>query len=373
MMDYRVKLFQSLNDKYEIRFFWRESSPIHHNLKSIYASDVGRLRLRGSALTLLGIRDFRKLCGGIRWSNVFITSFGWNTYTLAGLLLCRLFNRRIIVWEEINVVFPGLRFRIMAIILRILYRHCDALYLMGEVQENTLIRFGVAPEKMFVANEYPGYIYSNVDAREIMLPFDREFRIIMYMGRLVEFKGVEYLIRAFQSIERERDDVALVVVGYGPLRQHLEDLSNALGLKRIHFAGDVADIHSRAYLLQRCSIVVVPSIVTKTMHEGGPIVVLEGLSAGKPVIGTDALGSSTRFIEDGVNGFIVPQKSVNALAQKIKWLLDHPISTAQVLATFRKIKGHETQVEQMQMAIRYALRLRNQNILRESGKLGDQS
>jgi glycosyltransferase involved in cell wall biosynthesis len=180
----------------------------------------------------------------------------------------------------------------------------------------------------------------------------------MYMGRFVEFKGVEYLIRAFGIVERQRQNAALLIVGYGPLKDHLEAVSQSLGIKRIHFAGDITDVHVRAYLLKRSNMVVVPSIVSKTppRQEGGPLVVLEALSAGKPVICTNATGSAAAFIKDGINGYMVPQKNVDALADKIKRLLDTPIVPTRVLSTFREIKGYDHQVEQMQRAVNYCLK-----------------
>ena len=114
----------------------------------------------------------------------------------------------------------------------------------------------------------------------------------------------------------------------------------------------------RAYLLRRSSIVVVPSIIAKTSprQEGGPMVVLEALSAGKPVISTDAVPHCLAFIKDGINGYRVPQRNVDLLADKIMRLLDAPIMPTQVLSTFREIKGYDYQVERLQAAVSYVIR-----------------
>ena len=253
-MDYRVPLFELLSDRFEIKFLFQHPSNVSHDFESICASDVGRIKIPGLALAFLSFRDLHSLCSGVRWSDVFVSSFVWNSYSMIGLILCKLFNKRIVVWEEINVLLPGFKFKVQHALMRILCRHVDAFFVMGDLQKSTLMRLGVGAEHVFVGNEYPGHIYSEVDAHEIELPFDKEVAIIMLHGRLVEFKGVEYLIRAFQTIERERNDVALVVVGYGPLREHLESLSKVMRLVKIHFAGDIADIHARAYLLERRSI-----------------------------------------------------------------------------------------------------------------------
>lgn len=360
LRDYRVRLFQLLSNRFEIKFFFRDlNANVPNDLNSIYASALGRIEIHGLApLTFLGFHDLRTLYSGVRWSDVFVSSFIWNSYSLMGLVLCKLFNRRVVIWEEWNVVFPEFRFRVLYTLIRLLCRRIDAFFVLGEAQKSFLMRFGVGAERVFVANEYPGYIYSEVYSCEIALPFDENTSIILYMGRFVEFKGVEYLIRAFGIVEKQRDNAALLIVGYGPLKEHLQAVSRRLGIKRIYFAGDIADINVRAFLLRRSSMVVVPSIIAKTpqRHEAGPMVVVEALSAGKPVISTDVVPHCLAFIKDGVNGYRVPQKNVDALADKIMRLLDVPIMPRQVLSTFRELKGHDYQAEQFQKGVSYCLR-----------------
>ena len=366
-----MRLFQLLSNRFEIRFFFRDlnasksrvvgsalSLTLPSDLDSIYASALGRIEIRSLGLTFLGFHDLRALYSGVRWSDVFVSSNIWNTYSLIGLVLCKLFNRRIIIWEEWNVFFPEFGYKILYTLLRLLCVRVDAFFVLGEAQKNFLMKLGVEAERVFVADEYPGYIYSEVDPREIALPFDKNTSIVLYMGRFVEMKGVEYLIRAFGIVEGKRDDAALLIVGYGPLKEHLEAVSRRLGIKRVYFAGDIADMRVRAYLLRKSSMLVVPSIIAKTSprHEGGPSIVLEGLSAGTPVITTNASGASFAYIKDGVNGYQVPQRDVVDLADKIMRLLDVPIMPAQVLSTFREIKGHDYQAEQLQKAVSYSLR-----------------
>jgi glycosyltransferase involved in cell wall biosynthesis len=357
LTDYRLKLFESLADKFDVRFLFQQPSTIPNNLNSAHVSSIGRMHIPKSGLACLNFQDMVKLWDGVRWSHVFISSFVWNSYTIIGLALCRLFNKKAIVWEETNVIFPGLLFTIRNILMQVLFRHVDAFFVPGEVHKDTLVKLRIPPHRIFVANEYPGHVYSEVEPRKISLPFDENVKIILYLGRLVPVKGVDYLVKAFKWVEGHQDDVALVVVGSGPSRQDLEALTKSLGIRRVFFAGYISDVNARAFLFRRSSIVVVPSVVTHNMHEGGPIVVLEALSAGRPVIGTNASPTSTAFIHDGENGYIVQQKNVHALADKILVLLENPISADQVFSVFHKIRGHSYQVEQLQRAIRQVLEL----------------
>jgi glycosyltransferase involved in cell wall biosynthesis len=298
----------------------------------------------------------RKLYAGVKWADIFVSSFIWNPYTVVGIILCKLFDKKLIVWEELSVIRPGLVPAMKYAMVRGLVKRVNAFFVLGKVQENILERLGVSHEKIFLANEYPGRIYHGVEQREVpRVLINRGGKVILYVGRLVDFKGVDYLIKAFSSIEQEFDGVNLVIAGDGPFRSHLEALAASIGVRNVLFLGRVTDAE-KAYLLAKSSMLVAPTICTKTSSEStGPMTVLEALSAGKPVITTTVAGSSV-FIQNGVNGFVVREKDADAIAEKIRYLLGRRIPESQVLATFRTIKGVEYQVEQFEKAINYVTR-----------------
>ncbi|MCM1567409.1 MAG: glycosyltransferase [Dehalobacter sp.] len=142
--------------------------------------------------------------------------------------------------------------------------------------------------------------------------------VILFVGRLVEVKGCEYLIRAFKSVVEERDkDIQLVIVGNGPLEDSLKNMAIELGInKNIIFKGYVD--HDRiADYFGLSDIVVFPSIVDSSgFQEGLPVVLIEALSAGKPVIATNTKGV-LEVIENGYNGIIVEQKNGPQIAEEI--------------------------------------------------------
>ncbi|MGA8905848.1 MAG: glycosyltransferase family 4 protein [Candidatus Bathyarchaeia archaeon] len=339
--------------KYSISFLFQTQPQVRHTFDRVYCSKRSILSNR-LGFYWISPHDIRKLYAGIKRSDIFVSSFIWNPYTIVGLTLCKLFDKKLIVWEEVNIPRPGLRSAIKNTIRKMICGHVDAFFVLGDVQNNTLRKLGVIPEKIFMANEYPAQVYSRVKSSKAPSRIDKDVKVILFIGRLVEFKGVEYLIRAFKQVESVHGRVKLLIVGDGPLRAWLETLSRTLGVKNAFFLGQVTNLQ-KAYLLNRSSMVVVPSIVTKKRGEGGPIVVLEALSAGKPVVGSTALGSSAAFIQNGINGFIVPEKDANALAEKIEWLLANPIPASRVLSNFNKIKGVEHQVEQFENSVNYVL------------------
>lgn len=362
VMDYRLPFFEKVQRVFDTTFLFHERGPVNHNLNCTYSSSLSRIMIKQIGLSILGPADFRTMYSSIQRCNVFVSSFVWNSYTIVGLVLCKLFRKKVIVWEEENVVHPSLRFGIQRTLIRMALKHIDAFFVYGEPQNHFLISNGVAPEKIFVTNEYPGQVYSDVHQRPVALPFKTHEKVILYLGRLVEVKGVEYLIKAFSVVEKQRNDAALVIAGDGPLRRDLENLARQLALHRIHFTGYIANIHAKSYLFGRSCMVVVPSVIAEKLqseggwHESGPIVVLEALSAGKPVISTDAVPHALVFIRDGINGYRVPPRNADALADKIMRLLDVPIMPTQVLSTFREIKGFDNQVEQFKKAVSYVIR-----------------
>lgn len=139
-------------------------------------------------------------------------------------------------------------------------------------------------------------------------------RLVLFAGRLVYFKGVEWLLRAMPEIDGQ-----LVVIGDGPMRPSLESTAAELGVgDRVHFAGAVPDGELTAHL-HACDVLVLPS---SHAAEGFGIVQIEAQACGKPTVCTD-VGTGTAFANlDGVTGLVVPPRDAVALARAVTRLLD---------------------------------------------------
>lgn len=147
--------------------------------------------------------------------------------------------------------------------------------------------------------------------------------VILYFGRLVKRKGVEYLIKAFSNLSREYHDIALLIVGDGPERSVLEKLCKDLGTDNVVFVGAVTEEDKPAYFLSG-DVLVYPSVSLGAMEEWG-LAVNEAMSLGKPVIVTNVLGSAYELVKPGFNGYVVPEKDVQAIYNAIKKLHDDPL------------------------------------------------
>lgn len=163
---------------------------------------------------------------------------------------------------------------------------------------------------------------------------------ILFVGRLVERKGVEYLIRAIPLVSQELD-AKLDIVGDGEMRSKLEELAHSLKIKdRVNFTGRVEETLLDKYY-QECDLFVLPAIVdSKGDTEGLGMVLVEALSYGKPVIAS-AVGGIVDIIKNKETGLLVPEKDEKALAQAIVSILKNH-SWAKELASggYQHIKKH---------------------------------
>lgn len=138
--------------------------------------------------------------------------------------------------------------------------------------------------------------------------------IILFFGRLVYYKGAEYLIKAMESIP----DAHLVVVGKGVLQESLE-LMAAKGLGNISFIPYLSE-EDLVAMYHACNIFVLPSVENS---EAFGIVQLEAMACGKPVISSDLPTGVTYINQDGITGVVVQKRSSQELAKAIKYLLEN--------------------------------------------------
>ncbi|MBS3096160.1 glycosyltransferase [Candidatus Woesearchaeota archaeon] len=158
----------------------------------------------------------------------------------------------------------------------------------------------------------------NEDLRK-RLGVKKEF--ILTVGRLVEKKGIKYLISSMKDVIKKFPDAKLVIIGDGPERKGLEILAKDLKLDgSIIFAGSVENRHLPEFYAT-ADLFVGPSIVTESGDtEGLGIVFLEALASGTCVIGSN-VGGIPDIIKHNDTGLLVNQKSPGQLANAIIRLL----------------------------------------------------
>ena len=138
---------------------------------------------------------------------------------------------------------------------------------------------------------------------------------LLCVGRLVSYKGVEFLIRALEGLKAR-----LWIAGAGPLQGELESLVEEKGLgDRVEFLGQVSDEDLIAYY-HACDVFVLPSITNAEMFG---VVQLEAMACSKPVISTDLPTGVPWVNQHGKTGFVVPPGNAVELAHAIGLLLSN--------------------------------------------------
>jgi glycosyltransferase involved in cell wall biosynthesis len=162
-------------------------------------------------------------------------------------------------------------------------------------------------------------IYNGVDPDIFYPELDSlPSNVILSVGNLIPSKGHELLLRAFGAVEQRHPTLRCEIIGDGPERSRLSELSFQLGIaKKVNFSGrktrtQVADA------MRRCMVFALPS-----HYEGMGCVYLEAMSAGKPVIACRGQGIE-EIIQHGTNGFLIDPGDVQGLGSTLSTLLADP-------------------------------------------------
>jgi glycosyltransferase involved in cell wall biosynthesis len=228
---------------------------------------------------------------------------------------------RLIVWYHSDVIRPSWRYRLfyrpflrfaLARAARIVVSSpalgASAPELRDFQAKCQVIPFGVythAPDDPEATLRRVGEI-----RREVNQP------IVLFVGRLVAYKGVGVLLEALKDLT-----ATALIVGDGPLRSELEAQARDLGVSgRVRFLGAVDDTELEA-LYRACDLFVLPSV---TRQEAFGVVQLEAMAAGKPVVSTD-LGTGVGWVNrNGETGYVVPPRDARALHMAMARILRDP-------------------------------------------------
>jgi glycosyltransferase involved in cell wall biosynthesis len=143
-------------------------------------------------------------------------------------------------------------------------------------------------------------------------------KLILYVGRLVPQKGVEFLIQAVPRIAAKYAGAKFVIVGEGWLRGHLEYLANMMGQRwRVNFTGFIPDSELVA-LMRSADVLVIPSV-----YEPFGIVALEGMAAEVPVVASQ-VGGLAEVVEHDRTGVYVYMRNPDSIA----WGVDRVLSNS---------------------------------------------
>jgi len=182
--------------------------------------------------------------------------------------------------------------------------------------------------------------------------FERQKRasggmVLLFVGRLVEMKGVEYLLRAMAIANASRPDITCLIAGDGLLHGKLEALAEDLHLRRtVRFLGAVSQDEALT-LFQNADAFVLPSIVTAAGDvETQGVVLAEAQAAGMPVIATQVCGIPESVL-NGESAWLVPPRNPEALAAAFVRLAEHPATWSKMGSAGRALVENQFDLEKL--------------------------
>lgn len=202
---------------------------------------------------------------------------------------------------------------------RFVHKKADAVVSVSEGQAAKVAAAGVAAERMTtIVNAVGSDAFAAADpayAEALRGMFSWSPRwIIGAAGRLSPEKGMDTLVEAAAILGRTHRETGIVIFGEGPMRSDLENRIEQQDLKkRVVLAGFRGDVGK---FLPHLDVGVLPS-----NSEGLPVILLEMLAAGRPVVAT-AVGGIPEVIADGATGWLVSAGQPEALAKQLRAVLD---------------------------------------------------
>ena len=211
-------------------------------------------------------------------------------------------------------------------LIRQIYDGADSIAVYGPHIRDYVTDLGVDRDKIHLAWNTTDIEYfrnpSEDGVRELrdQLGIPEDVPVALYVGRHVKEKGLEYLIDGFREIVDEIEpSPCLIVVGDGDRRAELEE--RAADLNTVIFPGYVENKDLRPYY-GLADVFVLPSIQTEIFREPWGLVVTEAMASRTPVITTSEVGiAAAGVVEDGVNGYIIPERNPTVLADRLERLL----------------------------------------------------
>lgn len=192
-----------------------------------------------------------------------------------------------------------------------LTRRVDAFVAISEEIRQGLLADGVAPEQIHrIANFVDPVLFrppmpGERDAAKERRGYGGQ-TLVLYAGRLVERKGVAFMLEAWRDVSAGCPEARLVLLGEGPLLGALTEQARRLGITgSVRFAGRVDDVPG---WLRAADVFVLPSL-----QEGLPNALLEAMASGLPCVAT-RIGGVVDVVRDGRGALLVPQADAAALA-----------------------------------------------------------
>ncbi|HEC91415.1 MAG TPA: glycosyltransferase family 1 protein [Candidatus Atribacteria bacterium] len=240
------------------------------------------------------------------------------------LSYCKVTETRCFLWSESNF-FDKRRKTSVERVKRFLVRKFDGWIAAGKTSRDYLIQLGASPEKVYIAPDAVDVEYFHNEClkarwkkEEIKSRYGLPRYVILYVGRLIDLKGIQFLLKAFRFLEIS--GVALLLVGDGPQKKQYEEYCQRHGISNVYFQG----FHQKESLPEYYAIADI--FVFPTLSDPWGLVLNEAMSCELPIISSNRAGAAWDLVVEGVNGYLYDPMDVEKLTNLMRKLLkDEPL------------------------------------------------
>ena len=228
---------------------------------------------------------------------------------------------------------------------RLLARVTTRLIAVSPQVRDDLVALGVAPAEKFSVVRLGIELDERLETSEgraearARLGIGSEQFVVGWVGRMTGVKRTDDVLESLRLLRGRGIDAVLLLVGDGPDRDHVEQRASELGIVRnCLFLGYQEDVSGwyRAF----------DAMILPSANEGTPVVVIEALAAGCPVVAT-SVGGVPDVVREGVDGFLVPPRDTEALAERLLRLAEDPELRARMGAAGRESVPSRYAVERL--------------------------
>lgn len=266
---------------------------------------------------IFGVIFFLKSLAHVRKAHVIHAN--WMLVGLIAIMVKKLLKRPIILTIRGADMELARKYHLLKRLTCFVIENVSFVTTVNQTFKKVLIQFGIPPEKIKVTRSGIDIVkFRPIDQQKAKmhckLPLDR--KIVLFVGSLIERKGVSYLIDAIPEIIANRDDVLFVIVGDGEQCNKLIRKAKRNGVADyVRFVG-AKKFYEMPLWYNAGDLFVLPSL-----SEGTANVCYEALSCGIPVIATD-VGGTSELIRSGENGILIESGNHSAISKSVLLLLE---------------------------------------------------
>jgi len=364
LQDYRIGLFNKLGKRLgiTIMFTFTDNKKMYPHLfkrarfKSIIVKEKRPFLGYTEGFSLDLVRQLFK-----RKDDIIISSDLTSFATHASFLIAKLTGKKFLIWDELWEWPTSFSAKLAKPYAKLIAKHADACILAGSKAKEFYQNMGAKRNKLFIANNCAADMKPRVNKKHVE-QLRRKYglknkRVILYLGRIIKYKGLDYLIRAFKKIEAKNPNTFLLIAGPDAgWESHCKKLAKELNITNIKFIGpaphkEVSDYYSLSDVFVLPARFLYDDNVT---NEAWGLAINETMSLSIPVVSTTAAAAAHDMITNGKNGYMVKERSVSQLTDAIqKTLRKSKQMGKNARKTFEQWNDYDKQYQGFENALNY--------------------